>query len=107
MALITPNGKQIDNYYNRYSADDHYTEVLVRDGYVAQASEINELQSIINARLQGIGDALFSDGDVIKDGQISVSDSGVVTAEAGLVSTFPVWSGQFLQRPLLSRLPAQ
>ena len=85
MSLITPNGKQIDNYYNRYSADDHYTEVLVRDGYVAQASEINELQSIINARLQGIGDALFSDGDVIKDGQISVSDSGVVTAEAGLV----------------------
>lgn len=85
MALITPNGKQIDNYYNRYSADDNYTEVLVRDGYVAQASEINELQSIINARLRGIGDALFSDGDVIKDGQIAVSDSGIVTAEAGLV----------------------
>lgn len=85
MAFVTPNGKNIDNYYNRYDPAKNYTEILLRDGYVAQASEINELQSIMNARLQGVGDALFSDGDVIKDGQIAVTEAGVVTAEAGLI----------------------
>lgn len=71
--------KTIDNYWNRYNQSKHYTELLFRDGYGTQASEHNELQSIFADRVRGIADALFRDGDIIRDGQI------VVNAETGEV----------------------
>ena len=84
--MQTPNGKNIDNYWNRYDTSKEYREILFRDGYGTQASEINELESITAAHVRGIGDAIFSDGDIIKDAQISVdASSGSVTAEAGQV----------------------
>lgn len=84
--MQTPNGKNIDNYWNRYDSSKEYREILFRDGYGTQASEINELESITAAHVRGIGDAIFSDGDIIKDAQISVdASSGAVTAEAGQV----------------------
>lgn len=84
--MQTPNGKNIDNYWNRYDSSKEYREILFRDGYGTQASEINELESITAAHVRGIGDAIFSDGDIIKDAQISVdASSGSVTAEAGQV----------------------
>lgn len=90
--MQTPNGKNIDNYWNRYDTSKEYREILFRDGYGTQASEINELESITAAHVRGIGDAIFSDGDIIKDAQISVdASSGSVTAEAGR-STLPVRS---------------
>lgn len=82
--MRTKNGRDIDNYYNRYKAEKKYQEVLLRDGYGTQASEINEIQSIVAARIKGVADCLFKDGDILMDGQISVTD-GVVIAEAGLV----------------------
>lgn len=82
--MRTVNGKVIDNYYNRYDPAKKYQELLLRDGYGTQASEINEIQSIIAARIKGVADCIYKDGDILKDGQISVSD-GIVTAEGGLV----------------------
>ena len=84
--MRTPNGRAIDNYYNRYDARKKYVEMLLRDGYGTQASEINELQSMLNERLKAMGDSLYKDGDVIRDAQITVnSQTGLVNAQAGVI----------------------
>ncbi len=74
---------KIDNYWNRYDESKHYTELLMRDGYGTQASEINEIQSLFSARVTRLARALFKDGDVVSGGQIVVDpESGHVTAMA-------------------------
>lgn len=76
----------IDNYWNRYTEEKHYVELLMRDGYGMQASEINEIQSIQDARIAKLARALFKDGDVIRDAQILVNAAtGKVNANAGEV----------------------
>lgn len=91
--MQTANGKKIDNYWNRYDATKGYTELFLRDGYGTQASEMNELQSIFNARFKSFGDSLYKDGDIIMDGQIAVNaQTGQVMAEAGLIYlTGAIW----------------
>ena len=76
----------IDNYYNRFDPAKEYERVLLRDGYGAQASEINEIQDMQAYRLRGVAEALFKDGDIIKDAQIAVNpQTGEVRAGAGTV----------------------
>lgn len=93
--------RNIDNYYNRYDPAKNYTEVLFRDGYGTQASEVNELQSIFSARVKAIADSLFKDGDILQDAQITVNaQSGELTADAGLVylsgAMWPVAAASFV-----------
>lgn len=84
--MQTRTGKKIDNYWNRYDPLKGYVELLLRDGYGTQASEINELQSMFFARVKAIADSLFKDGDILQDAQITVNaQTGQVMAEAGLV----------------------
>lgn len=85
---------QIDNYWNRYDESKNYVELLVRDGYGTQASEINEIQSIFSARVARLARSLFKDGDIISGGQIVVDpESGHVTAMAGEVClNGAIWS---------------
>ena len=84
----------IDNYWNRYDAGKNYTELLFRDGYGTQASEHNEMQSIIFARMARLAKAMFKDGDILADAQIAVDEStGLVRAAAGEVCLAgAVWS---------------
>lgn len=85
---------KIDNYWNRYDEAKGYAELLYRDGYGAQASEQNEMQSIINARIAKLARALFKDGDIISGAQIVVNpESGHVTATSGDVCLAgQIWS---------------
>ena len=84
----------IDNYWNRYDESKGYTELLFRDGYGTQASEHNELQSIVSARISRLAGAMFKDGDILSDAQITVDAvSGAVKAAAGEVFlSGAVWS---------------
>lgn len=84
----------INNYWNRYDAEKNYTELLFRDGYGTQASEHNELQSIVFARMARLAKAMFKDGDILADAQISVNETtGLVRASAGEVCLAgAVWS---------------
>lgn len=50
-------------YYDRFNKDKNYTSVLFNPDRPLQNSELNEAQSIINNRIQNIGDAIFKDGD--------------------------------------------
>lgn len=75
---------KIDNYYNRFK--EEYTEILFRDDKGTQASEMNEMQSIFNARVSKIAHALFKDGDILSDAQISVNaNTGEVKAQNGRI----------------------
>ena len=84
----------IDNYWNRHDEKKGYTELMFRDGYGAQASEQNEMQSIIGARITKLGRALFKDGDIVNGAQIVVDvATGQVTATAGEVFlSGQIWS---------------
>lgn len=74
----------IDNYNNKYAPEKHYTELLIRDGKVMQASELNEMQSIQNARVTKLANAMFKNGDVVSGAQIVVNaETGLVAATAG------------------------
>lgn len=76
----------LERYYNLFDPDDHYSQLLFRAGDGLQSRELNELQSTLMHRLQGVADALLKDGDIVSGCAISVDDtSGAVTLEAGRV----------------------
>lgn len=76
----------IDGYFNRFDATKEYESHLFRAGYVLQSAELNEAQYSANNRVRGIADALFKDGDVVRDARIVVnSDTGDVICESGAV----------------------
>ena len=73
------------NYYNRHDPDQHYEQHLFVPGAV-QTAEFNELQSHMHDRLRGVADALFRDGDVVRDARIVVNaDTGATTCESGAI----------------------
>ena len=75
-----------EGYYNGFSADKKRERVLYRDGKVLQGQELNESQDILAHRLKSVADALFKDGDVIRDAQIAVdAKTGQVRAGSGAV----------------------
>lgn len=76
----------IDGYFNRFDPSKEYESHLFRAGRVLQSAELNEIQYSSISRLRGIADALFKDGDVVRDARVVVnSDTGAVTCESGAV----------------------
>ncbi len=74
------------SYHNRYDPDKNYEEHLFLSGSVLQNAEMNEIQHRSANRIKNIADALFSDGNVVRDAQIVVNkDTGFVQCEAGVV----------------------
>ncbi len=74
----------IDNYYDRTDASKNYERHLFRAGYGLQSAELNEIQQTSIGRIQSIGDALFKDGDIVKDCACLVDqDTGAVTLNSG------------------------
>ena len=80
-AVVMPDG-----YYNGFDAGKNRERVLYRDGKTLQGQELNEAQDIIIHRLKSVSDALFKDGDILRDAQIVVdARTGQVQAGSGAV----------------------
>lgn len=78
---VPPSG-----YFNRFDEKDNYDKHMFRAGYVLQSAELNEIQDAGISRLKGVGDALFKDGDIIRDCVVLVDPmTGVTTCQSGSV----------------------
>lgn len=76
----------LDSYYNRFDETQNYERHMFRAGKVLQSAELNEIQDAAAYRMRSIGDALFKDGDVVRDARVVVDQStGKVTCESGAI----------------------
>ncbi len=76
----------IDGYYNRFDATKNYEQHLFRAGRVLQSAELNEIQSAEIQRTKMMGDALFKDGDVVRDARVVVNSvDGSTICESGAI----------------------
>ena len=76
----------LSGYYNRFNEADNYDEHHFRAGYVLQSAEMNEIQSALIHRTKALGDALFKDGDIVRDARLVVDlATGNTTCESGAV----------------------
>ena len=64
----------------------NWEKVVFLPGRFAQSAEMNELQSILNAKLKSIGDAVFDDGDIVRGCSLTVDrETGEARITEGLV----------------------
>jgi hypothetical protein len=72
--------------YNRALHKPSWQGVVAREDQFAQATDLNDMQTIVERRNRRVGDLVASDGDRIAAGDILVDvASGVVTLTAGLI----------------------
>ena len=67
-------------YYDNFKEDKNYSALLFRPGLILQNAELNELQSMLNARIRRIGDTILTNGDIIEGCQLivqSVSEGSI------------------------------
>ncbi len=76
----------LDSYYNRFDPAQNFERHMFRAGKVLQSAELNEIQDASAHRVRSIGDAIFMDGDVVRDARVVVDpESGVTKCEAGAI----------------------
>lgn len=69
---------------NRFDPAKNYERHLFRADKVLQSAELNEVQSAAAHKLAMFGDALFRDGDIVRDARIVVNaQTGVTQCESG------------------------
>ncbi|WP_287806146.1 DUF4815 domain-containing protein [Diaphorobacter sp.] len=75
-----------NNIHQRFDPAKNHEAILFRQDKVLQSAELNDVQAMAAHRLRGIADALFRDGDVVRDARLIVnSDTGAVQAESGAI----------------------
>lgn len=77
--------EELNGYYSRFDPAKNYEEHRFRAGYVLQSAELNEIQQNSAYRMKTMGDALFKDGDVVRDALVVIGEGGVVTCESGAI----------------------
>lgn len=76
----------LEGHYNRFDPNKDFEDHIFRAGYVLQSAELNEIQSASKYRLRGVADAIFKDGDIIRDAEIIVDQhTGETQCASGAV----------------------
>ena len=84
----------VSQYYNRFQSSQNYEKSLFLAGRGLQSAELNEIQEMSLSKIKGLGDALMTDGDVVKgctcviqEGSVNIEDGSVYLK--GAVRTIP------------------
>lgn len=76
----------LPGYYSRDESAKNFEQHVFIAGNVLQSAEMNEIQVAAATRAKNLGDALFRDGDVVRDARVVVdSDTGSTICESGAV----------------------
>lgn len=76
----------LDRLFNRFDEAQNFDSHLFLAGRNLQSAELNEIQSQMHARISAVSNALFKNGDLIRDAAISVDpDTGVTKCQSGAV----------------------
>lgn len=76
----------LDRYYNLFNSASGYADLMFRAGDGLQSRELNEMQAWLADRLGKIGDSIFKEGDLIRDGDVTINpDTGEVIAASGII----------------------
>jgi hypothetical protein len=76
-------------YYDRFNENNNYEKNLFIAGAGLQSAELNEIQDYAASRVTNIANAVFKDGDIIRDASIVVNvDTGAVKAQSGAIYVF-------------------
>lgn len=78
----------LNGYYNRSEAEQAkgYERHEFLAGRVLQSAELNEVQAYATNRIKALGDALYKDGDIVRDARAIVDqDTGITQLESGAV----------------------
>lgn len=77
---------KLDQYYDRFDPEKRYVQHMFRADRTLQSAELNEIQRTMLYHMKGIGDAMLSNGDILRDCQVIVNeDTGQVTCESGAI----------------------
>lgn len=72
--------------FNRFDPALNYENHRFVPGRGLQSAELNEIQSKAAFDLRGVADALFKDGDIVRDAQIAVDvETGEVQCQSGAI----------------------
>lgn len=64
--------------------DQNYDHSVFRSDRVLQSAELNEMQTSMRGRIKSIADAIFKNGDLIRDARLIVNpETGLTNCEAG------------------------
>ena len=78
----------LERYYNLFDPQRGEAELMFRAGDGLQSRELNELQSVLQHRISGIANAIFKDGDLIRDAQLIVD---IEAARTAVMCSESVW----------------
>lgn len=73
-------------YYDRTDASKNFDQHVFIAGRILQSAEMNEIQTAQQSKLKAIADALFKDGDIVRDARCAIdSASKIATLEQGAI----------------------
>ncbi|EAB4417284.1 DUF4815 domain-containing protein [Salmonella enterica] len=73
-------------YYDRTDPQNNFDKHVFIAGRILQSAEMNEIQTNQQNQLRGIADALFKDGDIVRDARVAVdTQTSQATLESGAV----------------------
>ena len=62
----------VSPYYDDFDESKNFQNILFRPGFAVQARELSQIQSLVQNKMQKVGDHLFRDGAMVVPGQLSM-----------------------------------
>lgn len=77
---------KLTQYYERFDAEKKYTRPLWRADRTLQSAELNDVTRTMLSHIKGVGDAVLSNGDILRDCRVIVNENtGETVCESGAI----------------------